>query len=75
VEAVSLLSPVAIFRMVTGYKIVQVLPAGRVRLEGEVLVGAEIIDPELLRPGLFAGNTPIKEEYVRLRVEDTRRQA
>ena len=55
VEALGLLALVAILGVVAGDEIVQVLAAQRVRLQREVLVGAEVVDPQLLGPGLFAG--------------------
>jgi hypothetical protein len=72
-EAVTLLTLVAILCVVAGYEIIQVLAAQRVGLQREVLVGAEVVDPQLLGPGLFAGDTAGKEQHVglhALRVED-----
>jgi hypothetical protein len=64
--------------VVARYKIIQVLTAQWVCLQCEVLVGAEVVDPQLLGPGLLAGNAAVEKEHIRLdplRVEDARGQA
>ena len=44
-----------VLRVIALDEVLQVGIAQGIGLQGEVLVGAEIINPELLRPGLFAG--------------------
>ena len=78
VEALCLLALVAIFGAVTGYEVVKVLAAQRVRLQRKVLVGAEIVDPQLLGPWLLAGHAAVKEQHIgldSLRVKEARGQA
>ena len=52
--------------MIDGFEVVEVFVGERVGLEGEVLVGAEVVDPEILGPGLFAGFLALEEEDVGL---------
>ena len=64
--------------LIDGFKVVEVFVGQRVSLKGEVLVGAEVVDPEICRPGCFAGFLTCKEEDVRLHalgVEDAGGQA
>ena len=70
--ATRFLLPVALF------EVVEVFVGERVGLEGEVLVGAEVVDPEVFGPGLFAGFLALEEEDVgfdSLGVEDAGGQA
>ena len=46
------------------HEFVQVLSLERIGLEREVLVGAQVVDPELLCPGRFARRLLIEEEDV-----------
>ncbi len=62
---IRLFALVTVFRFVAGYKVVQVLTAQWVGLQREVLVGAEVIDRQLLSPGSLAGNTTVKEQDIR----------
>jgi len=78
VEALGFLALVAIFGMVAGDKIIQVLAAQWVCLQREVLICAEVVDPQLLCPGLFAGDAAVEKHHIgldSLRVEDARWQA
>ena len=52
-EAVGLLALVAVAGLVGGYEVVEVGPGQGVLLEGEVLVGAEVVDPQPLCPGFL----------------------
>lgn len=56
----------AVGRIVEGDELVQVRTLERVGLEGEMHVGAQVIDPELLGPRLFAGRLLVEEDDVRL---------
>src|SRR5712692_4495474 len=59
-------------------EIVQVVALEWLRLQREVHVGPEVVDPEASGPRRLARGLPVKEQDVRLyplRVEDTRRQA
>src|SRR4051812_40289592 len=67
----------SIRRVVAFHELVEVFTLERIGLEREVLVGAEVIDPELLGPGGFARRLLVEEEYVgfhTLRIEETGRQ-
>ena len=69
---------VPVLRVVAGDELVQVRALQRVRLQGEVLVGAQVVDPELLRPRRLAGGLAVEEQHVGLHalgVEDAGRQA
>jgi hypothetical protein len=67
---------VAVLRVKAADELVQVCALERVRLESEVHVRAQVVDPELVRPGLLAPRLAIKEKDVcldALRVEDAGR--
>jgi hypothetical protein len=66
VKALGLLALVTILCFVAGYEVIQVLAAQRIRLQGEVFIGAEVVDPKLFGPWLFAGDSAVKEEHIRL---------
>src|SRR6266511_5160895 len=58
-------------------KFIEVFALQGIGLESEMLVGTEIVDPELLRPRRFTGGFLVKEKNVRLdalRVEQTSRK-
>jgi hypothetical protein len=55
---------VAVLGVVTFDKFIKIFAFERVGLEGEVHVGAQIVDPELLGPGCFAGRFAVKEEVM-----------
>lgn len=77
-EAVGLFALVAIFRTVAGDEVVEVGALQRIGFQGEVLVGAEVVDPKRLGPGSFAGGLAVEEEDVgldALGVEDAGGQA
>src|SRR5215208_6834423 len=60
--------------IVAGNEVLEGLPAQSVLLEREVLVGAKVVDPELLRPRRLARGLALEEEHVgldALGVEDT----
>src|SRR6266571_1312639 len=64
--------------VVAGDEIVEVPARQRVGTQGEVLVGAQVVDPQALGPVARAGGFSIEEEHVcfdALRVEDARWQA
>ena len=64
--------------LVHGFEVFEVFIGQRIRLEREVLVGAQVVDPEVLSPGLFVGGFALKEEHVGLHalgVEDAGGQA
>ena len=52
-EALALLALVAVLRVVAGDEVVEVGALERVLLQREVLVGAQVVDPELLRSTAF----------------------
>jgi hypothetical protein len=67
----------AVFRVVALKELVEVFAFQRIGLQGEVLVGSEIVDPELLCSRCFASWLLIEEEDVRfdtLSVEQTSRK-
>src|ERR1019366_1411195 len=69
---------VAVIRVVGADEIVQVATGEGVGLQGEVLVGAEIVDPQGACPGSLAGRLAVEEEHVgldALGVEDAGGQA
>ena len=77
-EAFRLLSVVPVLRIVAFDEVLQVLQLERIGLEGEVLVGPQVVDPQLLRPWRLAGRLSVKEEHIgldSLGVEDARGQA
>ena len=56
-------------------EVIEVASGKRVRLEREVLVGSEIVDPKRACPRRFTGRLAVKKEDVRLyalSVEDSR---
>jgi hypothetical protein len=68
---------VAVLGAVAGDELVEVGPLQGVGLEREVDVGAEVVDPEGLRPGGGAGRLAVKEQDVgldSLGVEDAGRE-
>jgi len=68
----------AIRGVVAAYKIIQVGAGEGVGLQGEVLVGAEIVDPERAGPRRFGSRLAVEEEHVgldALGVEDAGGQA
>jgi hypothetical protein len=58
------LPDVAILWVVAGDEIIEVAAFEGVFLEGEVQVGAQVVDPELLRPRLFLGGFAVEEQDV-----------
>ena len=77
-EALALLALVAVLRVVAGDEVVEVAALERVFLEREMQVGAQVVNPELLRPRLFLRGLAVEEQDVRLhalRVEDAGGQA
>jgi len=67
-----------VFGFVERYELVEVGSLERVGFEGEVLVGAEVVDPQLLGPRFFLSWFVLQEQHVgfdALSVEDARRQA
>jgi hypothetical protein len=59
------------------HELVEIGGAPRVGFESEVLVGAQIVDPEFLRPGRGTGRFSVEQEDVRLHtlgLEDPSRQ-
>ena len=64
--------------MIAGYEILQILFGHGILLQGEVDVGAEIVNPDFLRLRFLAGRTFVEEEHICLDtglVEDTGGQA
>jgi len=47
-----------------GYEVFEVFGGEGVGFEGEVLVGSQVVDPEVFGPGLFAGGFALEEEDV-----------
>ena len=73
----SRVSLIAILRVVALNELVEVFTLQRSCLQGEVLVGSEIIYPELLRPRCFAGRLLVEEENIglhALRIEQASRE-
>ena len=67
----------AVLWVVAGDEVVQVGALQRIGLEREVLVGAEVVDPEVLCPRCLAGRLAVEEQDVGLHalgVEDAGRQ-
>ena len=67
---------VAILGVVAGDEVVEVGAFQLVFFQREMLVGAEIVDPQLFGPRLFLRRLAIEEEHVRLHalgVEDAGR--
>lgn len=56
----------AVRRVVQGDELGQISSLERVGLQGEVHVGAQVVDPELLGPGGLAGRLLVEEDHVRL---------
>jgi hypothetical protein len=56
---------VTVLRIVAGNEIVQISAFEGILLEREVLVRAQIVNPEFLCPGLFLGGFAIEEEDIR----------
>ena len=65
-EALGFAALVAIFGIVAADEVVQVGAGEGVGLQREVLVGAEVVDPERLGPWRFAGRLAVEEEDVGL---------
>ena len=77
-EPLRLLPLVAVLRIVAPDKVFQGGEAQPVGLQGEVLVGAQIVNPEFFRPGRLAGGFAVEEEHVGLNplgVKDARGEA
>jgi hypothetical protein len=53
---------VPVLRLVAGYEVVQVFPAQRIDLQREVFICSEVIDPDLLGPGLLASDLAVEED-------------
>lgn len=56
----------SVLRVVARNKVVQIRSFERICFEREVLVHAEVVDPQHLGPGCLAGRFPIKEKNIRL---------
>ena len=54
----------AILGMVAPDEVLQIGVAHRFGLEREVLVGAQVIDPQIFGPGFFASGSVVEEQYV-----------
>jgi len=77
-EPLGFLPIVAVLRIVAVEEVLQVLERHRIPLEGEVLVGPEVVDPERLRPRRLTGGLAVEEKHIGLHplgVEDARRKA
>ena len=64
-------------RLVDRHKLVKIGPLERIGLLGEVHVRPQVVDPQLLRPGLLLGRLAVEKEDVRLHplgVENPRRE-
>ena len=73
VEAVAFFAVKAVLGVEAGDEVVQVSTAEGIGLQSEVLVGAQVVDPERFGPGCFAGGFAVEEDDVRfdaLGVED-----
>ena len=55
---------IAVLGVVALNELVEIFSLQRIGLEGKVLVGSEIVNPELLRPWRFAGRFLVEEENV-----------
>ena len=64
VETLALLSFVTIFRVVAGDKIVEMCAGEGIGAQREVLVGAQIVDPQSLGPVVRAGRFLIEEQHI-----------
>ena len=53
-----------VFRVVAGDELIQVFTSELVGLQREVLVGAQVVDPEGPGPGRFAGRFAIEKQDV-----------
>jgi len=65
---------VSVLGIVAFNEVQEALELERIGLQSEVLVRPQIVDPELIRPGSFAGRLFIKEEHIGLHslgVEDS----
>src|SRR5690606_9475188 len=72
------LAPVAAVRAVALDELVEIGTAQALRLEREVLVRSQVVDPDGLRPRLLRAGLAVEEEDVRLHalgVEDAGREA
>jgi hypothetical protein len=68
---------VAVRRVVAFHEFVEVFSFERIRLEREVLVGPQVVNPELLSPWCFTGRLFVEEEDVSfhaLGIKETGRQ-
>jgi hypothetical protein len=77
-KALALFAVVAVLRVVTRDKVVEVAALQGVFLEREMLVRAQVVDPELLRPRFFLRGFAVEKQDVglhALRVEDAGGQA
>jgi len=62
VETLAFLPLVTVFRMVAGHEIIEMSAVERVGAERKVLVSAQVIDPQSLRPVIGAGRFLVEEE-------------
>ena len=60
-ETVGFLAAVPVLRVVADNEVVEVRPFQRVRFQREVLVRAEVVNPQLRRPRLLAGGFAVEE--------------
>src|SRR5712692_2927946 len=77
VETLVFLALVAVLGVVAGHEIVEVGACEGIGAQGEVLVGAQVVDPQAFGPVRGAGGFLIEEEYVgfdALGIEDARWQ-
>jgi hypothetical protein len=77
-EPLGLLPLPSVAGLVAGDEVVEVGPAERVGLEREVLVGSQVVDPQVRRPGGVGAGLAVEEQHVcldALGVEDAGRQA
>ena len=65
-EPLGLLPLRAVVAAIAGHGIVQVRPGQRVGLQREVLVGAQVVDPQVARPRRLAGWPAVEEQHVGL---------
>ena len=76
--APGLLSPGDLPWLVAGHELVQIGTLERVRLLGEVHIGAKVIDPEFPRPWLLLGGFAVEEKDIGLHapcIEQSRGEA
>lgn len=56
----------AISRVEALHELIQIGPCEALLLRGEAHVGADVVEPDCLRPGGLAGGFAVEEEHVRL---------